>query len=112
LLLALVVAALSWLTVIQVNQAQLRQAVREAVVAEVGHLKGATLVEFNFEPRAQDVIQLEVTIRSQHTVSYEQTVALQEAIAAHLNRTVALLLTVIPSTQLSPHTPPTPVPSP
>ena len=39
---------------------------------------------------------------------FVQTVALQEAIAKRLNRTVALLLTVIPATQLDPFVPPTP----
>ena len=112
LLLAIVAVTLGVLTFNIVNQARLDQAIREAVAAGVAQLNQAELIEVKIDPLDSDIVHLEVTVRSQQSISYEQTVVLQQAIAKRLNRTVALLLTVVPTTQLDPFVPPTPTPTP
>jgi hypothetical protein len=57
-------------------------------------------------------LQLEVAARSPRTVAHSEVVALQSKLAARLNRPVALLLAVIPTTQLDPLVPPTLTPTP
>lgn len=112
LLLAIVAVTLGILTLNIVNQTRLTQSIRDAVAVEMAQLDRAELTEVRIDPLASDIVRLELTVRSLKSISYEQTVALQEAIAKRLNRTVALLLTVIPTTQLDPFVPPTPTPTP
>ncbi len=112
LLLALVATALGWMTINQISRTRFNAMVQQAVEAEIRQLPGSALVELHVEPPTDDVVHLEVVLRSSGTVSYHQSVELQRAIAARLNRTVALLVTVIPATQMDPYTPPTPLASP
>ena len=111
-LLAIVAVALGALTINLIGQVRFNQDVRSAIETEVATLNGAQLVEFKIDPLVQNEVHLEVTIRSTHSVSYEETVAIQKGIASRLNRTVALLLTVVPTTQLDPFVPPTPTSTP
>jgi uncharacterized hydrophobic protein (TIGR00271 family) len=111
-LLAIVAVILGGLTVNLINQASLNREVRAAVAAEVARLDRAELVEVNISPLSQRGVHLDITIRSPYGVSYQQTVALQKGIAERLNRTVELVLTVVPVTQLNPFVPPTPTPTP
>jgi uncharacterized hydrophobic protein (TIGR00271 family) len=111
-LLAIVAIILGGLTVNLINQANLNREVRAAVAAEVARLDRAELVEVNISPLSRRGVHLDITIRSPYGVSYQQTVALQKGIAERLNRTVELVLTVVPVTQLNPFVPPTPTPTP
>jgi uncharacterized hydrophobic protein (TIGR00271 family) len=111
-LLVLVAVTLSVLTFRLVTQVRFDRSVRAAVAAEVSQLGQAELVEVKIDPLVQNVVHLEITIRSRQSVSYEQSIAIQQGIAKRLNRTVALLLTVIPTTQLDPFIPPTHTPTP
>jgi uncharacterized hydrophobic protein (TIGR00271 family) len=112
LLFVIVTVTLGVLTFNIVNQARVDQAIRDAVAAEVLQLGRMQLTDVKIDPFVDDIVHLEITVRSPQSVSYEQTVALQQAFAKRLNRTVALLLTVIPTTQLDPFVPPTPTPTP
>jgi uncharacterized hydrophobic protein (TIGR00271 family) len=111
-LLAIVAVILGGLTVNLINQVSLNREVRAAVAAEVSRLDRAELVEVSISPLSQRGVHLDITIRSPYGVSYQQTVALQKGIAERLNRTVELVLTVVPVTQLNPFVPPTPTPTP
>jgi uncharacterized hydrophobic protein (TIGR00271 family) len=110
-LLLIVAVTLGVLTYRLVSQVRFNQDVRAAVAAEVSQLDQAEVDDIKIEPLARGDIHLEVAIRSPRSVSYEQTVAIQKGIAQRINRTVSLLLTVIPTTQLDPFVPPTPTPT-
>lgn len=105
--LMIVVIALSVLTSRLVRQLRFERDVRVAVTAQVAQLGQAEVVQIEMDPLAQDVLKLQVTIRSRHSVSYEETVSLQKEIAVQLDHPVALVLEVIPATQLDPLVPPT-----
>jgi uncharacterized hydrophobic protein (TIGR00271 family) len=110
--LVIVAAALGVLTFRLVRQLRFEQDVRAAVTAQVARLGQAKVVEIEMDPLAQDALHLQVTIQSRHSVSYEETVALQKEIAVQLDRPVALVLVVVPATQLDPLIPPTYTPTP
>ena len=110
-LLALVAVILGAITFNLVDEVRFDREVRAAVITEAADLSHVEVVDVKITSDAQKVVHLEVTIRSPYSVSYEQTVMLQENIAKRLNRTVALVLTVIPITQLDPFVPPTPTPT-
>ena len=109
--LIVVAITLGVLTYRLVSQVRFDQDVRAAVATQVAQLGQAEVVEVKIQPLAQGGIHLDVAIRSPRSVSYEQTVAIQQGIAKRINRTVSLLLTVIPTTQLDPFVPPTPTPT-
>jgi uncharacterized hydrophobic protein (TIGR00271 family) len=64
--------------------------------------------EWEMEELDDGTLQLEIWVRSRGTVRHREVVELQERLASVLNRTVALVLSVIPSTQLDALIPPTP----
>jgi uncharacterized hydrophobic protein (TIGR00271 family) len=110
-LLIIVAGILGVLTFNLVSQARFEQQVRAAVATQVAQLDEAQLVDVTFTLVPQGGVHLDVTIRSPYSISYEQTVALQKGIAARLDRTVSLLLTVVPVTELNPLSPPTRTPT-
>jgi len=110
-LLLIVVVTLGVLTFRLVSQVRFNQDVRAAVAAEVAQLSQVEVDDIKIQPMAYGGIHLDVAIRSPRSVSYEQTVGIQQGIAKRINRTVSLLLTVIPTTQLDPFIPPTPTPT-
>ena len=112
ILLGIVAITLAVLTLNLITQVRLEQEVRAAVSSEVGQLPSASLVDLQIDQSQPDIIKLDVTIRSTQSISYEQTVTLQKGIAGRLNRTVELILTVVPTTRLNPFMPPTPTPPP
>jgi uncharacterized hydrophobic protein (TIGR00271 family) len=109
ILLGVVAVALGALTFDLVQQVRFDQAVRDSVAEQVQLIEpAAEVVEVKINNDNQDIVRLDVTIRSSHSISYQETVDLQKRIAAQLNRTIALVLTVVPVTQLDPFIPPTP----
>lgn len=68
--------------------------------------------EWQLEELDDGTLQLEVSVRSPRTVAHREVVELQERLASRLNRPVALVLSVVPATQLDALVPPTPTPSP
>ncbi len=97
---------LSVLTFNLVTQARLSQDVQYAVAAELATLPNTQLVDISFTTRG-NALNLEVTIRTSSQPNYNQVVNLQKAITSRLQRTVALELIVIPTTELNPLVPPT-----
>jgi len=56
---------------------------------------------------SEDVLVIEITLRSETSFMYEDVVALQQELATRLQRTIAVRVNVIPSLQLDPLVPPT-----
>jgi uncharacterized hydrophobic protein (TIGR00271 family) len=110
-LLAIAALILGSLTINLIDEANLNREVRAAVDAEVTQLDHAELVDVKIAPLSQGGVHLDITIRSPYGISYQQSVALQKGIAGRINRTVELVLTVVPVTQLNPFVPPPPTPS-
>jgi uncharacterized hydrophobic protein (TIGR00271 family) len=102
----LVTIPLIVLTIQLVGQARLNQEVRQVITSELASLPDAQLVSMNIDT-TDSTLQLLVTIRTSTQPDYDQVVALQSAIAARLQRTIALQLIVVPTTKLDPLVPPT-----
>ncbi len=112
-LLVAVSVPLGVLTFQSVRSAVLARSIEEALAEEIGVMRQ---VEWNgdwtMEELDDGTLQIEVAARSPRDVAHYEVVDLQERLARRLNRTVALLLAVIPTTQLDPLVPPTPTPTP
>lgn len=93
-----------------VGDTRLAQSVQAAVTAELASFPDAQLIDIDYHFE-EETLSLQVTIRISRQLSYEQVVALQEAIAIRLNRTVALQLIIVPTTLLDPFVPPTHTPT-
>ncbi len=106
----LITVPLIVLTLQVVKQTRLNQEVRQAITAELSSLPDTQLVSVNIDP-TNSALQLVVTIRTSRQPDYVQVVALQSAIAARLQRTIALQLIVVPTTKLDPLVPPTQTPT-
>jgi uncharacterized hydrophobic protein (TIGR00271 family) len=113
-LLIAVTVPLGILTAQSVQQAILTHNLTQAINTEIGAMGGVDLVSWQVSPSPPNdkTIQLEVSVRSPYTITYQQVVDLQEQIASQLQRPVALQLSVIPTTRLNPFVPPTPTPTP
>jgi uncharacterized hydrophobic protein (TIGR00271 family) len=104
---------LAVLTVRFVAQTSLERRIREAVAYEISTLSNPQLVAVDTTVEG-DGLLLVVTVRTSTQPAYSQVVAMQKAIAARLQRTIALQLIVVPATNLNPLIPPTftPIPTP
>jgi uncharacterized hydrophobic protein (TIGR00271 family) len=120
LLLVAVTIPLGILTARSVREAilnrQLDEAIRTEVIAmnrpEVSTLYQVQLDDWRVLGNDGNTIRLQVWVRSPRTVSHDEVVQLQERLASSLQRPVALLLSVIPTTRLDALVPPTPTPTP
>lgn len=112
-LLVAVSVPLGILTFQSVRDAALARAVEEALAEEIGVMRQVEWSgDWTMEELDDGTLQIEVAARSQRDVAHYEVVDLQERLARRLNRTVALQLAVIPTTQLDPLVPPTPTPTP
>ena len=98
------------LTIKVVNTTQLLQEVRSVVIDELSRFPDAQLVDVTSDT-SDSTLHIQVTIRSSIQPNYVQVVDLQKAVAAKLQRTVALQLTIVPVTRLDPLIPPTHTPT-
>jgi cell division septation protein DedD len=120
LLLVAVTIPLGILTARSVREAilnrQLDEAIRAEVIAmnrpEVSAIYQVQLDDWRVLGNDGNTIRLQVWVRSPRTVSHDEVVQLQERLAGYLQRPVALLLSVIPTTRLDALLPPTPTPTP
>jgi hypothetical protein len=94
------------LTINLVRQAELTQNIRSAVSAEMAVLPDAQLVDVTIDT-SDSTLHLQVTVRTSTQPDYQQVEEIQKAIAARLQRTIALQLIVVPTTKLDPLIPPT-----
>lgn len=93
-----------------VTQSQQYRLINNVVETEVAELLNAEIAEIVIHGPEQD-LQIEITIRSSYPPAYSQVLALQEAIVARLDRSVALTVTHIRVDILDPLIPPTYTPT-
>ena len=112
-LLALIALMLTWIGVRDAAANRERQAIHDAILAQIEDLPETQLDEDDIVilSDTDEALELSITIRSPGQLPYRTVVELQEAIATRLQRTVALKLIVIPTTKLDPLVPPTPTPT-
>jgi hypothetical protein len=89
-----------------VNQARATREVFDTVDAEVSSVLNAQLVDIT-QTEENNVLHLNVTVRTTQTPQYEQVLAMQSEIATRLQRTVSLVLIDVPTIKLDPLIPPT-----
>lgn len=106
LMVLLIAFPLAIITVRIVNQAQELQEVRSAVQKELSQFPDTQLVDVSIN-NSNEVLDLNITIRTPNQFDHQHVVDLQKAIATHLQRTVAIELIIIPTTKLDPLIPPT-----
>lgn len=111
-LLLAVTVPLGILTAQTVRESALNRALDRAIRFEVAAMRGVELSDWVQLEDGGDTINIEVRVRSRRTVTHQEVVDLQERLAGEVQRPIALLLTVIPTTRLDPLTPPTPTPTP
>jgi hypothetical protein len=101
------------LTAESVRDAILSRQVGQALEDEVNAMGRVELVDdWEMQVAEDGTIDLVVHVRAARTVVHREVVDLQARLANRLQRPVALLLTVIPTTSLDPFVPPTPTPTP
>ena len=105
-----VVIAVPLLTLTQqsLSEARFRRSIEQALTAELAQVPGGELVRWEHALTPEGTLNLDVTIRAAESVSHHRAQGLQEAIAVHLDRPVALSLTTVPTQQLHAFVPPTP----
>lgn len=109
LLLVAVTVLLGFLTVRSLRATALNRAVRNAIQAETNAMDRVSWDgEWSQQEQEDGLLILEIQVRSPRTVAHQEVVELQERIAGRLQRPIALLLTVIRTTELDPFVPPTP----
>ena len=112
-LLVAVTIPLGLLTAQSVRESALRRQVGSVLQQEIANMDRVSWDgEWQMDRLDDGGLRLEVWVRSGRPVRYEEVVALQEQLALQLERPVALVLSVIPSTHLDPLVPPTPTPTP
>jgi uncharacterized hydrophobic protein (TIGR00271 family) len=111
LLTAILLVPLTILGARLVRQAQENRIIRNIVETEVADIANAELVELS-TIRSNDELQIEITVRSNFTMSYNQVLRLQEALVSRIELPVALIVNHIRAETLDPLLPPTYTPTP
>ncbi len=109
--LGMVALVLGYITYRLASDTAYENRVRETTAAQLAEISGAELADFTFATIEDDVLQLEITARSERSIPYANLKELQEAIAIELQQEVALDLTVIEVKKLDSFTPPTATPT-
>jgi uncharacterized hydrophobic protein (TIGR00271 family) len=97
---------LTYLSVQFVQQAVETGKIEEVVKEEVRKKNGAEIVDLSLE-RADQTLNMKITVRTIQLLRYQDSVQLQENIATRLQRPVALELNQIFAAHLDPKIPPT-----
>jgi len=112
LLFLAVTVPLGLLTANSLRRAEINRTVQEALAEELGVMDGVELVGWQITSDDGETLGLDVSVRAVYQFSYQSVLDLQKNVAVRLQRPVALILTVIPVTQLDPFVPPTFTPAP
>lgn len=113
LLLLLVMLPLWILTSRSLQQATLNHQIESALQAEIKQIPDAQLLRWDVLSTEEDgTLQLEVSLAVPQELVHGEARALQERLAEHLNRPVALSLSTLSTTRLRAFVPPTPTPTP
>lgn len=112
LLLVAVTVPLGILTIKSWSNAALERKTIQALKQEIGSMERVIWDdEWEMEVLDDGTLRIEVWVRSSRAVYHREVVELQERLASELGKPVALVVSVIPSTQLDPLVPPTPTPT-
>ena len=101
----LITIPLATVTVRQVQSQSVRNAVESALDAEFANTPGLYLRDWRYQQKG-GVLDLELEVESNKSVSFDQSLLLQKRLARRLGRSVALTLKVIPTIRLEPQPPP------
>lgn len=100
------------LTFQSLRDAAQQRSIEVALAQELGAMQGVDWDrEWEKEELEDGTLQIQVWVRSPRKVFHQEVVELQERLASELNLPVALILSVIPATQLDSLVPPTPTPT-
>jgi uncharacterized hydrophobic protein (TIGR00271 family) len=102
---------LTYLSVNFVQQATERGRIEDIVQEEVENTLEAELVELSVE-REGEVLSMNMTLRTPRPLYYQDSIALQDAIAGRLQQPVELLINSVIVSRLDPKIPPTLTPTP
>jgi uncharacterized hydrophobic protein (TIGR00271 family) len=113
LLLVALTALLAVLSIRSFNEAALNRAIGRILRDSVSHMGRVEWSgDWDAEELEDGTLRIEVVVRSSREVSYSEVLELQEMLASGLDRTVALVLSVVPTTELDALVPPTPTATP
>lgn len=93
-----------------VSQAQENRLINTVIETEIAEFPDTELVDLLIT-RSEQEIQLEITLRSNSSLSYSQVITLQEALVARLDKTISLVVDQIRSERVDPLIPPTSTPT-
>ncbi len=102
---------LTYLSVNFVREASERRKIEEVIQEEVEKIFNAELVEFSVVSTG-GVLRMNMTLRTPRPLYYQDSVALQDAIAGRLQQPVELVINSVIASRLDPKIPPTLTPTP
>ncbi len=111
LLTALLLIPLTIVGISLVSNAQENRLINNLIETEFSEIRNAELVELTIF-RSEEEIELDITVRSNSPLTYNQVVSLQEILVARLDKSVSLKVDHIRSETFDPMVPPTQTPSP
>lgn len=111
LLTALLLIPLTIIGISLVSNAQENRLINNLIETEFSEIRNAELVELTIF-RSEGEIELDITVRSNSPLTYNQVVSLQEILVARLDKPVSLKVDHIRSETFDPMVPPTQTPSP
>mgnify|MGYP002640545282 CR=1 FL=1 len=97
---------LTGLSVYFFKQASETRAV-DTVVREEVERRGAEVLDWSIDPSENDILRLNINLRTPRQLYYGDVSAMQEDIAIRLQRTVAIIVNQVVAAQLDPLIPPT-----
>jgi uncharacterized hydrophobic protein (TIGR00271 family) len=110
LLTALLFIPLTILGARLVNQAQENRLINNIIETEISEIGNTELFEINIT-RAEHDLNIELTVRSNTSMTYPEVVRLQEALVSRLEKPVALIVNHVRADTLDPLLPPTYTPT-
>jgi uncharacterized hydrophobic protein (TIGR00271 family) len=110
-LIILLLVPLTYFGIEFVQQASEYRTINQILSEEVNQINNADLIDFSTS-QDSELITIEMTIRTNNPLKYEQVIALQENVVEALNQPVSLRVNQIFAERLDPLIPPTPTNSP
>jgi uncharacterized membrane protein len=107
-LLGIVSTLLTVLTINTLLENRMRQELQVALHSQLDTLTGVELTDWRITEQEGEAVHLAIEVSAVRPISYQETVQLQDRIAAQLGRPVVLVLSVTNVIQLEPGIPPTP----
>ena len=112
ILLLIISLPLAWLTVSSFGEAKLQHTLHQTLIQEFEEMPGIEFRDYDASVDEEGVLNVSVEVESTRTIHHHKLVELQEQLVEVLNRPVALVLKIIPTTRLDSLEPPTPTPDP